>query len=170
MKQLQYIQRSTVYLLFTLMMVACSSSKMTVDPLKWNSIQQILIQQDYRIQVREMIPMQGKSWHLSTEYFIAVRGDSVFSHLPYSGRAYTAPLSRDNVFTFKAPLLSYESNITKKESISATFRTRTFNDTFTFYVDVYPNGSASVRVSAINRQGVTYLGTLIDNKEKTEEE
>ncbi len=169
MKQSQFISLSIVYVVIVFLGMACTTSRKIVDPVVWNTIQQQLEDQDFRIQVREMIPMQGKSWQLSTEYFIAVQGDSVFSHLPYSGRAYTAPLSRDNVFTFEAPLLSYVTNTSKKDRIRIRFRTRTFNDTFTFYVDVFPNGSTSVRVSSNNRQGVSYLGELSSKDVLSEE-
>lgn len=141
---------------------ACSTSSTTSNPQLRAQLLSRAEAGDLNIQIREMIPMMGNSNVLSSEYSIRVKGDSVFSHLPYFGRAYSAPYSGGNVFSFEAPLLSYSVDSKKPSTIRVKFSTKTIDDTFTFYIDLFENRKASVRVSTVNRQGVSYLGELSD--------
>lgn len=40
--------------------------------------------------------------------------------------------------------------------------TKTIDDNFTFYIELYENNKVSVRVNTVNRQGISYLGELTD--------
>ncbi len=151
-----------ILLSLVLSLSACSTSSTTSNPQLRAQLLSRAEAGDLNIQIREMIPMQGNSQILSSEYSIRVKGDSVISHLPYFGRAYSAPYSGGNVFSFTAPLLSYNVDSLQKTSVRISFSTKTIDDTFTFYVDLFENRKASVRVSAVNRQGVSYLGELSD--------
>jgi hypothetical protein len=141
---------------------SCSVASGTSDP----RLRAVLMSKaeagDLNIRVHEMIPMQGNAQFLSSGYHIEVKGDTVISHLPYFGRAYSAPYSGGNVFSFKAPLLSYRVDSLQRASVHITFSTKTIDDTFTFYIELYENRKASVRVSAVNRQGISYTGELAD--------
>lgn len=154
-------------LLLTLMTIliglsSCSVASKTSDPRLRAELLSKADAGDLKIQILEMIPMQGNAQFVSAGYHIEVKGDSVISHLPYFGRAYSAPYSGGNVFSFTAPLLNYKVDSLQKTSVRISFSTKTIDDTFTFYVDLFENRKASVRVSAVNRQGISYLGELID--------
>ncbi|MCE1154953.1 MAG: DUF4251 domain-containing protein [Bacteroidales bacterium] len=160
--------KTNVTIVVALMMVtfhisSCSTVSKTSDPRLRAELLSKADARDLDIQVREMIPMQGNSQFLTPEYHIAVKGDTVISHLPYFGRAYSAPYSGGNVFSFKAPLLSYKVDDSRKTGpVRITFSTKTIDDTFTFHIDLFENRKASVRVSAVNRQGISYSGELSD--------
>lgn len=156
MKQLTYFMLMMVVSLST----ACSTGTKFTDEPSWPEIRQQLENRQFTITIREMIPMQGASQQVTSEYTLSLKGDTVISHLPYFGRAYSAPYGGGNVFSFEAPLLSYSLEMQKADLVKISFRTRTPNDTFIFYVDVFNNGKASVRVSATNRQGISYLGEI----------
>ena len=46
---------------------------------------------DYKIAIDRMYPMRGSSRHVSYGYSVEVRNDTLFSYLPYFGRAYNVP-------------------------------------------------------------------------------
>lgn len=89
-------------------------------------------------------------------------GDTITSYLPYFGRAYAAPYSGGNVFSFNAPVLKYSVDFRKKGVVKVMVSTKTIDDNFTFYIELYENNKVSVRVNTVNRQGISYLGELTD--------
>ncbi|HRG13237.1 MAG TPA: DUF4251 domain-containing protein, partial [Macellibacteroides fermentans] len=100
----------------------------------------------------------------TSNYSLTVRNDSVFSYLPYFGQAYSLPYGGGVGMTFDAPLTEYNQRYDKKNNAEITFRTRSADDTHTFRIQIYPNASATIQVTSINRQGITYYGT-VDLKE-----
>ena len=69
---------------------------------------------------------------------------------------------------FKAPVSEYKQSYNKKGTAQIYFRTRSSDDTHQFNVQVFPNASVTIMVTSINRQGITYYGTL-DLTEETKE-
>ncbi len=118
----------------------------------------------FRISVDRVVPMSGRSRNVTSNYSLTVRNDSVFSYLPYFGQAYSLPYGGGVGMTFDAPLTEYSQRYDKKNNAEITFRTRSADDTHTFRIQIYPNASATIQVTSINRQGITYYGT-VDLKE-----
>lgn len=122
---------------------------------------------DYVIEVNRVIPMGGKSVSPSTLYSLTIKGDSVFSYLPYYGRAYSVPYGGGEGMRFEALMKDYRIKYGKKGHARVTFTSQTKEDTYKFSMEIYPGGSSSIDVTSINRQRISYYGTLADpRKEK----
>ena len=92
--------------------------------------------------------MGGQSIQLSPYYSLKVRNDSVYSYLPYYGRAYMLPYGGGEGLNFEAKVVDYKQEMGKKGSYEITFSARTQEDYYTFHVTVYDNGSSmSVKVA-----------------------
>ena len=114
----------------------------------------------YKLEIDRMIPMSGPSKDLTSEYSIEIKNDSVFSRLPYFGRAYNIPYGGGNGLIFNAPLNEYIAQYHKKGKVEIKFVTRSEEDKFTFHITIFPNASASVNVNSTNRQPISYYGKL----------
>lgn len=125
-----------------------------------NAVKSAIESNDYIIEVNQAIPMSGRSINLTTPYSLTVRGDSVYSYLPYFGRAYSVPYGGGDGLNFNATLTDYSVEPGRKESTEISFKTRTREDQYVYRIRVFPNGATSINVSGNNRQGITFSGEL----------
>lgn len=123
---------------------------------------------EYVIMVDHAIPMQGRSVLLTYPYTLEVRRDTVVSHLPFFGRAYSLPYGGGEGLNFTGTGTDYTSAPGKKGSYDISFKVTTREDTFSFSLNIYPNGSAFLSVTSVNRQPISYNGyiTFRDDEEE----
>ena len=120
----------------------------------------------FTIDVNRAIPMGGRSLNLTSPYSLEMRGDSVISYLPYFGRAYSAPYGGGDGLRFEESITDYQCSFNKKGTAQIQFRTRSDDDTFAFSVQVFSNGSATINVTPVNKQNITFYGELAPKKKE----
>ena len=135
------------------------------DDKKKEAVKELIVSENYKIDVNTAMPMRGRSIPLTSLYSLEIRNDSVISYLPYYGRAYSIPYGGGNGLNFKAPLKEYNMKLDKKGNSVITFTARNPEDKFDFRVKVYSNGSTSIDVNMQNRQSISFQGEL-DVKEE----
>ena len=113
-----------------------------------------------KINVDRAIPAAGRSVTLTSSYSLRKHGDSILASLPYYGRAYSAPYGGSGGIQFEEIAKEKEVSPLKKGGSSIKFRVKTKDDSYTFHVDVYTNGSSTIRVSPVNKQSISYYGDL----------
>lgn len=137
---------------------------------KVRKVQECLRADSFAIEVSNAMTMGGHNVSLSPFYSLKVRNDSVFSYLPYYGRAYYVPYDGGQGLTFDTKMQGYtktQGKGKKKGLYEIRFSARTAEDYYTFMLEVYENGSASIHVSSQNRQPIDYLGEVVlDEDEK----
>lgn len=69
---------------------------------KKEAVRQLIVSEDYKIDVNTAMPMRGRSIPLTSQYSLQIRNDSVFSYLPYYGRAYSVPYGGGSGLIFNA--------------------------------------------------------------------
>lgn len=116
------------------------------------------------IDVNRALPMKGRSVNLTSPYSLELRGDSVVSYLPYFGQAYSVPYGGGNGLRFDAPVSEYKLSYKKKGVAEIKFRTRTDEDNYTFNISIYPTGSATIHVTPVNKQSITFYGEVVEKK------
>lgn len=129
------------------------------------AVSEILKSQQYTIEVDRVIPLSGRSRHLTTDYSLEIKGDSVISYLPYFGQAYSVPYGGGKGLIFEAPLTDYKLSFNRKDKAHIRFKSRTDEDTFTFSIEIFPNGSATINVTPVNRQSISYYGELVHERD-----
>ncbi len=149
--------------LLALGLAGCSATRLQTSPAQMAKISEALQARDYTIEVFRADPMGGRTVDLSAGYGITVRGDSIFSRLPFFGRAYSVPYggSDQGGFFFDAKILNYQSVPARKGSTVITIETRTNEDSYTYHLTVWDDGNAMIDVDSFNRQGIDYDGTVV---------
>jgi hypothetical protein len=123
-------------------------------------VDSMITDKDYVFMARSAHPMSMPVVNLTSEYDVKVKGDSVFVHLPYYGRAYQADYMRtDGGIKLEA---LYEEYSAKKDDdgYDIRFKAEGDSDTYTFNLSVSESGYASLHVSSYNRQTITFNGIL----------
>lgn len=115
----------------------------------------------FKIEVNQMTPMSGPYKMLTSEYSVEIRNDSVYSRLPYFGRAYNVPYGGGKGLNFSEPLSEYMAKYHRKGKVEIKFVTRNEEDKYTYRIVIYPNASATVNVNSTNRQPISYQGELV---------
>lgn len=114
----------------------------------------------YRILVNRAMPLGGRSVNLTSVYSLEVRNDSVYSYLPYFGRAYSIPYGGGKGLTFNAPLSEYNLSYSERGAAEVKLVARNNEDTYTFTITVQPTGTAYISINMYNRQTISFDGEL----------
>lgn len=122
---------------------------------------------DYKINVNRVTPMKGGSKHLTSNYSVEVRNDSIYSYLPYFGVAYNIPYGGGKGLNFNAPISEYTTEYSKKGNAKITLRLRNDEDNYIYNITIYPNGMSDIQVTPTNRQSISFSGEM-DIKKKEE--
>ena len=114
----------------------------------------------YRVDIDRAYPMGGRSVNLTSLYSIDIKGDSIYSHLPYYGRAYSVPYGGGNGMRFEKPVMDYNVSFDKDDKATVVFSSRSDDDKYEFRIQIYSNGTATVFVQPTNKQSITYHGEI----------
>ena len=70
--------------------------------------------ENYRIDINTAYPRRGRMIPLTSIYSVTIRNDSVFSQLPYFGRAYSIPYGGGQGLMFNASIDQYTMAMGKR--------------------------------------------------------
>ena len=115
----------------------------------------------YKISINRMLPMQGASRSVSYGYSVTVKNDSLFSYLPYFGRAYDVPYGGGKGLSFDAPIGHYHEIQSNNGSRQIDIELKNEEDNYTYHITVFDNGSSSIEVQARKRERISYNGEII---------
>ena len=166
MKKMTLI-RMMLWLLVTALPAGLSAqSKAEKRQERARMVKECMEARDFEIEPRSALTMGGHSIQLDPRYSLKVKNDSVFSYLPYFGRGYSLPYGGGEGLTFEAGVEDYEQTVGKKGNYEIKFSARTREDYYTFYVDVYESGSASIRVNMQRKQSIDFMGDVVFPEEE----
>lgn len=157
---------SVMFLLFLGSPSVWAQSKQEKKEQREKDVKEWIDSKHFTIEVDRALPLRGRSVHLTSPYSLELRGDSVFSYLPYFGRAYNVPYGGGNGMRFEKPMTEYAVTYGKKGKTILLFDTKTDDDKYTFFIEIYPNGSATIQVTPVNRQSISYYGEITGPKEE----
>lgn len=115
-------------------------------------------------------PLTGGTINLTSNYDVKIQNDSLFSYLPYYGRAYMAAYGGESPMIFDLPIEVYSVEPAKKGFyvIKASVKKKMDNIEFNFYVA--ETGSTSLTVISNNRQSISYHGRIEKITDKTKKQ
>lgn len=157
---------SVMFLLFLGSPSVWAQSKQEKKEQREKDVKEWIDSKYFTIEVDRALPLRGRSVHLTSPYSLELRADSVFSYLPYFGRAYNVPYGGGNGMRFEKPMTEYAVTYGKKGKTILLFNTKTDDDKYTFFIEIYPNGSATIQVTPVNRQSISYYGEITGPKEE----
>ncbi len=150
-------------IIFSLFFIGCSSTKPAVK-LNADDIQGMINNKNFVFIADRVNPLRGRSRQLTSEYDVTIKNDSLVSFLPYFGRAYQAPMdpSKGGI-QFTSTNFSYEVN--KNKSWSVLIRPNDYHEVQQLAFSIFDNGSATLFVTNLNKDPITFNGYIKRNKE-----
>ena len=125
----------------------------------------LIAAQDYRFIAQSANPMGGATKHLTAGYDLSVSKDSVVAYLPYYGRAYTAPVDpTKGGVQFTSTQFDYKVDTTKKGGWEITIKPKDNRDINQINLSVSSAGYASLRITSVSRQAISYNGEVVKRK------
>lgn len=160
MKTKRQIMMLLLAMLVGLPTLSSAQSKKEKKEQKKEAVKKEIVSEDYKIDINTAMPMRGRSITLSSAYSVEIKNDSLFSYLPYYGRAYSVPYGGGSGLIFKAPLKDYTMKMDKKGNAIIKFSARSPEDLYEFNAKVFTNGTANIDVNMQNRQSISFRGEL----------
>ena len=126
------------------------------------SVADAIAERHWRIDINTMNTMRYGSRMVTPDFYLELRGDTLHSYLPYMGQARVSPtLSPSIGLNFEAPVLTYKESKPKSNKYTQIdIDVRTKEDTYHYVVELYDSGEAFIRVRSLNRDPISFDGTL----------
>jgi hypothetical protein len=132
-------------------------------------VTELVNSRQFQFKAQNMLPSGGRSKVLTENYTMNVSPDEVSADLPYTGRAYTAPIDPADVgIKFVSKDFAYEKKEGKKKSWEITISPKDGKDVRTCQLTVYENGNANLMVSSNSRQPISYSGVIAPLEKKAQ--
>jgi len=147
-----------IFLMYTI--ASCSSPNAIANSEQAQIIKERIDHRKYTINVDRMLPMSGQSRQLTSNYSLTIKSDTVLSHLPYFGQAYSVPYGGGKGLIFEAPITVYTLSYDRKGMANISFQTRSEDDVYRFNVQIFNNGSSTIQITPNNRQSISFYGDL----------
>ncbi len=120
-------------------------------------IKEDMADRHFLIDVRQMYPQSAPAQTLASTFTLELSGDTLYSNLPYFGRAYHVPYGGGDGLHFTAEIFDYKLRRVK-DCWRTTFSTRHEGDTYVYTIDVYDNSAATIGISSNNREHISFSG------------
>ena len=120
-----------------------------------------LKERHYKMSVDHMYPMKGGSKSVSPSYSVEVRNDSLFSYLPFFGRAYQVPYGGGKGLNFSERIGSYRESLVKNGRRHIEINVRNDEDSYLYVIEVFDNGNSDIEVQAQQRERISYSGEMV---------
>lgn len=149
-----------------LLMAACSSQRLTPEQKLANEarvtrqVRDAIDNRTMTIEVNNMMPIRGGMKHLNDSYNIRLSGDTLYSYLPYFGRAYTVPYGGGRGLHFQAPLQDYVVSHPKRDLTVIQLLVTNDEDQYHYMIELYDNGRANLTVRATERDQISFSGEM----------
>lgn len=141
--------------------VACKST----DPLvKQKAIEEIdnkIAEQRYTFTANHALPMSGRSINLTSSYSLEVSPDTIKAHLPYFGRAYSAPNpTSEGGIKFTSTNFDYQLSPKDKGTYRISIEIKDHPDHYKLSAIIGDNGSGTIYVTQKDKQGISFRGII----------
>ncbi len=156
------MKSTIVYFVFFFAMLGCGSSYQVIQLEALHS-PWVKSPLNLKFEARNAYPFAGGIINLSSGYYsLEISGDTVNFHLPFYGRAYMADMN-DQRYNVEAGLLKdlkVKQNVSKKSTL-LSFDVKKENETFSFELEFWEDGSAYLNLNFMHRSNMAYDGDLI---------
>ncbi|MBR5928659.1 MAG: DUF4251 domain-containing protein [Prevotella sp.] len=126
------------------------------------SVAVAIAERHWRIDINTMNTMRYGSRMVTPDFYLELRGDTLRSYLPYMGQAQVSTTLAPAIgLNFEKVVMRYWLNKPKsKKYVQLNIDVKTREDTYYYVIDVYDDGKAFIRVRSLNRDPISFDGTL----------
>ena len=151
---------------------AGAQTKTDKNAVKSAEVNKLIIDKNFVFNATYVTPLRGGGRALTSEYDLTVSNDAITAYLPYFGQAYLANYgSIDNGIKFNWTNFTYKETPDKKgnREILITPKDKSASDpnavqSLRLYIS--SDGYASLQITNMNRDPITFNGTIEPKKEK----
>ena len=135
------------------------------DKVVAENIKEIITHKQFTFLAETAVPSNFRSRPLTFGYDVQVAPDSVISHLPYFGRAYSAPVdpSKGGI-QFTSTDFTYQVKEKDKGGWIVTILPKDYNDVQQMYLHVTESGYATLQIVSTFRQPISFHGRIRERK------
>lgn len=152
-------------LLFIVCVVGLSSFNLLAQD-KTVAIKNLVDSGEFVFHAQTAMPSSGPTKQLTSEYDVRLSKNAFVSHLPYFGRAYSAPYgSGDGGFNFTSKDFAYSSKTRKKGGWEITIKPKDVTDVREFLLTVSEKGYGTLQVMSNNRRPISFTGYVTELKQ-----
>lgn len=167
------VMRKLFALLAVVMLLAsCVSSKLSQEEKackqaeRKQQVMAALQKRHYIVNIDYVYPKRMSAQPVVYGYSLKICGDSVISCLPYFGRAYNIPYGGGKGLNFTAPISNYQSCRVKKDVTRVYMEIENEEDTYSYQLDIYDNGSVMLDVLPRERESISFSGNMVLDNDK----
>ncbi len=143
------------------LMAACKTMTAAEKAELARKVTQCLDDKHYTIDIQMMSPRFGPTKNVSSDWALTVRNDSLFSYLPYVGRAFGIPFGGGKGLNFDAPIGRYSESTAKNGMRHIEIDVKNEEDTYWYTIDVFDNGNTTIDIRAQERDNISFSGNLV---------
>ena len=121
-----------------------------------------IVTKQWHIDITSMNTLRYGSRTVTPDFYLELRGDTLRSYLPYLGRAYQSPTMSPSIgLNFEESVKQYKESRPKSNKYTQIdIDVRTREDSYHYVIDIYDSGQTSIRVRSMNRDPISFDGTL----------
>lgn len=125
-----------------------------------NEVKNMILDKSFVFVPTHAMPLGGGSIQLSYTFEAEIKGDSIFSYLPFYGVAYHVEYGgRNSAFDFSLPIQNYEMNEDEK-GYRINLEVKNKMDYITYSFQISELGYSTLNVTSTNRQAISYYGRI----------
>lgn len=152
--------KNVLFLLCNWLVVSFSVQGQSTESAKAQSVKELLDSKQYIFKAQSVTPSRGGFRQLTSEYDMRVFNDSLITHLPFFGRAYTAPINTtDGGFRFTSTDFNYKIKARKKRW-DITIQPKDTRDIQQLLLSVSTTGRATLQILSTNREAISFNGSI----------
>jgi hypothetical protein len=142
------------------------SSKQRKEAVKEAYVGHLVDTAYFRFKAEWVLPLGGRSRYLTSDYYdLTVSRDTIVAYLPYFGRAYSAPMDpSQNGIQFTSKDFIYTTTPRKKGGWNISIKFNDAGDVKQMELTVTTDGNASLQVTSVNRQSISFNGHITGRK------
>ena len=146
--------------LFVCSLVAKAQEKDTAE------VRKAVETQNYVFKAQQVYPQNGNVRFLTPDYDLTVSRDTIISYLPFFGRAYVAPINpSDGGIKFTSTDFAYKMK-NNRNRWEIMIKPNDASEVQEMHLEIFDNGSATLRVTSTNRQNISFNGYIQKGKPK----
>ena len=132
-------------------------------------IRSIIDSKNYTFKAETVKPINTKTMTFTSDFGIEVRGDSIFSYLPYYGNTYVRDFSshKNSPMGFAQPIYSYSRKYVKS-GYKIKIKVKNENEFIDLNFHISKTGYTSLSATFISRQSISYDGEILIPVQKEE--
>lgn len=157
------MKRIGIGIVALLLMVGCATQQERAEQRAKmrQTVEAAIVSRQLRIDIKSMNAMRYGSKMVTPDFYLELRGDTLRSYLPYLGQAQVSPsLSPSIGLNFEERIIQYKESCPKSKYTQIDIDVKTHEDSYHYVVELYDSGSASIRVRSLNRDPISFDGSL----------